>query len=382
MVICFRCSQETKNYLDNLMKTEQHKDYGDVISSAIHNLFVLEGELGEGDILVIEDEGETSENNKPIIMSASAPQQTKKIDDGRQHETEISRKSTSPNSIPTLFKLMNLIEAHLNLSKIPGDIWIPGQNVPVDRWLFGQFNRLLPAKASCRAIANLQMDSTNGISLDEGSMTIAEQAAVLGTYLNSLDERMGNSRDVAVATAFPAEGEDSIKSRIRYATQFVGSMNKAGQLSGLLIGLKLINLVSMRQKNIRLTKPGLEFALLTNPVLDNGDQVPDARFSTDEIQFLLNHISREVPAEDSAYRMILQLIGDGLMTPGDLDAALEVEVSQERSQKVSPSYLSSQRSGAISRMTDLSLIERVRDGVKVSYVLTNLGRIYMEGQPE
>jgi hypothetical protein len=63
--------------------------------------------------------------------------------------------------------------------------------------------------------------------------------------------------------------------------------------------------------------------------------------------------------------------------PEQLDAALREFVSQERRDDLKPAFLSSQRSGAISRMSDLGLVSRVRDGVKVSYALTGQAEDYL-----
>ncbi len=91
---------------------------------------------------------------------------------------------------------------------------------------------------------------------------------------------------------------------------------------------------------------------------------------------MLHHIANTVPVEDFAYKTILTAIESGSDTPGLLDSALLVAAPPDPARSFSPSFLSSQRSGAVSRMCDLKLIRRNRVGVKVTYVVTDLGRRY------
>ncbi len=44
----------------------------------------------------------------------------------------------------------------------------------------------------------------------------------------------------------------------------------------------------------------------------------------------------------------------------------------------SRAFLSTQRAGAISRMTDLGLVVRVREGLRVAYVASHFGKQYLE----
>jgi DNA-binding HxlR family transcriptional regulator len=80
-----------------------------------------------------------------------------------------------------------------------------------------------------------------------------------------------------------------------------------------------------------------------------------------------------VPAEAFAFRTLIQAIAEGAITPDKLDEALRVHVPTETNRSLSPSFLTSQRSGALSRMADLGLIARKRKGVRVSYTITPAG---------
>jgi hypothetical protein len=208
---------------------------------------------------------------------------------------------------------------------------------------------------------------------------VSKQAAVLGDYLAKHDERNNLKRGEALATAFPRTGADAGKGRLRYANQFVASVNRQGNLSGLLADLKLIALADGRDAQLLLTEAGWNFAALDNPVFDGVQEYPAQKFTDYERGFLLDHVNRSVPVEDSAYRMILEAVQRGADTPDALDAFLAEKFMTSGSGKsTSNSFLSTQRSGAVSRMADLSLMRRQRNGTRISYVVTDQGTQYLE----
>jgi hypothetical protein len=175
-------------------------------------------------------------------------------------------------------------------------------------------------------------------------------------------------RDDALALGFPSSAEKAEKSRLRYANQFVGSLNKRGVLSGLLVDLKLVNLMDTRKPRIQLTKPGWDFALLHNPVLDEKDPT-GAKFTSEERSFLIEHIQNTVPNEAFAYRVLLNAILAGANNPDALDEAVQPHVPR-REKRITREFITTQRSGAISRMADLGLVTRERSGVRVTYSVT------------
>jgi hypothetical protein len=58
-----------------------------------------------------------------------------------------------------------------------------------------------------------------------------------------------------------------------------------------------------------------------------------------------------------------------------LDAAVK-KLPVTKKDGVSDSFVTTQRSGLMSRMADLALVTRARDGVRVSYVITESGSSY------
>lgn len=369
MIVCFNCSAETKKTLDFLLESGQYKDYSEAISLAIANLAIVQEEVLKSGGVVIGGDAEANLRVSERAISYSTQGA------GQPREISLTAKSLT---VPAIFHLNGLTDSPPHFAELPDDIWAIGQEIPTSRWVFGQYNRLLPAKASCRALARLLLSQPNGVLLEEAAQQIAKEAAILGSFLAHHDQQNDIARYDALSTAFPSTGDNSDKSRLRYANQFVASVNKHGQVSGLLMDLKLINSKPGKATRLMLTEVGWRFATMPNPVLDGLQETPTQKFSEDETDFLLDHIARYIPVEDFAYRVILETILKGENTPDTVDAALLERVSKDTNRSLSKSFLSSQRSGAISRMTDLGLVERVRDGVRVSYVVTGIGEKYVQ----
>jgi hypothetical protein len=116
---------------------------------------------------------------------------------------------------------------------------------------------------------------------------------------------------------------------------------------------------------------------LPNPVLD-GLNGQTEKFSPEERVLLLRHIATSVPVEAFAYQAVLKATQEGNNTPDKMDAALKTYVADDRAEKLSQSFLASQRSGAVSRMSDLGLVERQRDGTRVSYAATEQAHLFLQ----
>jgi hypothetical protein len=282
-------------------------------------------------------------------------------------------RNDSVHSVPSVFRLPSGGEPKFAIP--PGDDFTIGQDIPVDRWIFGQHNKLLPVKASCRALANILLRDAasreNGVSLERAASEIAGEAVKLGNYLRDLDSKADVHRDDAFSFAFPySDSRNGDKSRLRYANQFVGSLSKQGVFTGLPVELKLINTDSPRNGRLMLTEAGWKWAQLGNPILDGIAEPGLKRFADDEAAFLIEHIRKHVPAEDFAYRLVLTSISSGANTPEKLDDALEEFLPKRDEKPFTRAFLTTQRAGVVSRMIDLGLLQRVRDGIKASYIAT------------
>jgi hypothetical protein len=369
MVLCFKCSPETKKWLDYFLQEGTFDDYGAIIEAAVMNFAVLHDEVdSKGSIIVGTDKVHESPTLIHPVTETNRVQQPAK-------QTAVAR---SDVAVPTAFKLPGVRLEMPQLAPLPSDVFFVGQSVPVDRWIFGQHSKLLPAKASCRALACIYPPPSNGFEIEKVAGRISQDAEALGEYLADHDQRLQRNRDDLWAVGFPSGVNKADRSRLRYANQFVGAIGKQGTLTGLLIDLKLINIAQNASKRILLTPPGWEFALLENPLLDG---VPsNGKFAPSEVSFLIKHIQEHVPVEDFAFRTILNAIQAGHDTPEKLDEICRQHVPQKRRDEITKAFVSTQRTGVVSRMIDLGLIVRIRDGIRASYAITDLGKQYV-GQP-
>ena len=364
MIICFNCNDKVKSIIDTLIKTGQYSDYAGAIQAALENLVLLHEQLDGKSHIILDNNSKETESISPFYSFASSRSFP-------QHE----QKSFM---VPEAFRSPECdTDSFLHVSE-PEDNYNRGQAIAIDKWIFGQYNTLLPAKTSCRALAHLLQNTKKGIKLQDAVINITEAAAQLGDYLKHHDETQKLPREQATATGFPTTNAGSEKARLRYGRQFVGSFNQQSSLTGLLKDLKFINVVDQKDKLISLTQAGYKFAEINNPILDSQQEYPTQKFSKEEIDFFLAHIHYSVPVEDYAYSTLLRYIQSGKNTPDKLDTVLQRHVRRNTRQQVSQSFLASQRSGAISRMTDLELIERQRNGVKFTYSLTELGDQFLQ----
>lgn len=385
MIVCMRCRADVKEKMDILLSKNHYSDYSELIAVAIENLWVMEQEVVERGALVI------SERSAPPVAPAASPstERARPLDHGKAAPAPARHpKPSKAASIPIVPAPVHIPELFLaygldGLSARTTEISVSEEReeaFTLDRWLFGQYNKLLPLKVNCRALLRIATEYPEGAPLEDVAPRIGEVAALLGDYLADHDRRHQIARDDALATAFPRSGADAEKSRARYANQFVGSVNSQGVLSGMLRDYRLAALAPGAGERLMPTEPALQFARLTNPMLDDCQTDPAQKFSPEEAAFLLDHIRVHVPVEAFAFRTLIAAILEGADTPDKLNEALHTHVPAETSRSLSPSFLTSQRSGALSRMADLGLIARERKGVRVSYIVTEQGQGLIESK--
>lgn len=365
MVICFECSLETKQLIDQILENGSYRDMSQLIAVAVSNMSVLHKEIAATGVAVIGNGAVTPAINPPALCLQSTA-----------HNSDVpapASRVVQANEIPALFLLDGLTEKPATLAKVEKDEALRGQPITLDQWLFGQFNKFLPAKVNCRALARMLCNEPDGVILNRAGAEIAEKAAVLGDYLRKLDKRNDRGRDDAYAVAFPETGTEGQKGRVRYANHFVGSSNKDGVVLGLLADLKLIARSSGKDTRVTLTEPGWDLARLKNPVLDSSA----GKLSAEEIEFFLTHIKEYVPVEAFAYKAILESVTSGANAPESLDEALKKYAALPSAKSLSPAFFSTQRSGAVARMLDLGLLERHRNGVRVTYLASADGKSFM-----
>jgi len=258
------------------------------------------------------------------------------------------------------------------------DVFDGAHMVPVERWLFGQYNRIFPAKVSVRALAVIGCEGKDALTLSTVGPRIAEAASQVGEYLRVLDRRLGHHRDEALATAFPPAGLEGEKGRLRYQNHFVGHTVR-GEQGGMLVGLRLAMIQVVKNRpHIFPTEAGWHFACLSNPLLDEIADNPQKRLTEEEVTFLLEHITAHVPVELFAYRVVLSIIDAGHNTPESVNECLKAFRGPDRRTDSDDDFLATQKNGVLGRMTDLGLVGRERRATRVSYRLSEEGHTFLQ----
>jgi hypothetical protein len=374
MLICFDSSNEAKRALDALLETKDFRDVSEAVCMALVSYEVMHRLIGkEGAVvgeLVPKPKAELTPPASMRPATAPGPMSVEALGAvSREGMDDFSLKVASLDG----FEFLATADSAQAGTK---------DALPKD-WMFGQYNRFLPAKATCRALLNLQRENPKGILVSDASSKIAFAACRMGDYLRELDRRLGHNREVALAAAFPSTEYHGAESRVRFGSQFVGNL-KQGQLTGLPAGMKLLGHDGAKDPRLLLTQAGGQFALLRNPVLDGGPEVVQEKLSEAEVTFLVEHIRKHVPQEVSAYVAIIDGIKEKANTPEKLDEYLcqrfQLRVVEKadptKRDEITKTFLSTQRTGAISRMADLNLLWREKKGLNVSYVVSHPGECF------
>lgn len=378
MIVCFQCAANVKRQMDDLLLEGGYGDYSELISIAVANLAAMHTKLASSQSLVF---SEIDDDISQSSMQELESKEFKAIESGEEREGSSGQTMADPDRIPPIFRLQSTRDAAGELlSRLSADESSRGPGVetadeiPIPQWLFGQFNRLLPIVATTRALTQTIAECGGPVNLQDAAMSIAGEALKLGEYLSEVDKERSLPRDLASATAFPHKAKGHQKAVLRFASQFVGAISGSGFLNGLPAQYRFIAKVPTKQNEVMITPAAIEFASMENPVLDHQLLEGCERLSSEEIDFLISHITNYVPAERQAFEYLIRAIDSGIDSPNGLDELIMGDRSLMKSDRpISDAFVSSQRSGAIARMCDLTLVKRLRRGVRATYAVTDRG---------
>jgi len=416
MLVNFRCPNNTIERVNEMVEAGLYPDFSTFCRIALENQLLMEEKHQESPVPIEPEEGtlgvhesrETSplqaEGSEALDAKGSKMVRTKMVRTKRvkqanklshiaepeelTHERVLKahmmttrdrpREGPQEDGIPPILKLEGLTEKPpFELEKDYTSMHKHGDQISVDRWLFGQMNRLFPAKVAIRGLSKFAMGGKGDLMLEAVGPKIADAASKLGDYLRDIDKRFGYHRDNSVATGFPEVGPEGDKGRDRFKYHFVGHTHK-GQPGGLLVALNLAVIKVQKNKpHIYPTLHGWQFAKLVNPMLDQPPQEKSARLSEDEVTFLLEHVENSIPVELFSYRTVLSLIDEGRNTPTKLNDSLETHLDDSKTYKGKSDVITTQRNGVIGRMADLGLVSRERKGTKITYRVTEKGKGFL-----
>ena len=242
--------------------------------------------------------------------------------------------------------------------------------------LWGQINRILPMKIGLRILGNILRSAGEYTKLDDFQEKAISIACFYGEKLRREDKRLGRLRNTSHSIGLPINDENK-ESRERYKNHFLAYLRKDGIIEGALGRLKFVNLKRDAQGNefIGVTKEGLDFASLENPILDPNNAAKQT-LSQEETEFYIRHVLHNVPGECQALRNILDYISSEISAgPNELNERLTRDYVDHGWSKA---VLNTNRSGLIGRLHELRLIDKVRKGKEVTYVLTPQGSTWLE----
>tara|TARA_B100000674_G_scaffold492063_1_gene511335 strand:- start:150 stop:1343 length:1194 start_codon:yes stop_codon:yes gene_type:complete len=248
--------------------------------------------------------------------------------------------------------------------------------------LSGYFNRILTVKYVLRMMATLTLSSDSFDSKEGWDETtdetvklsdLREKSWKTASYAKDtllLMDKLLESKGIEgpkISVGFPNK---DTKSKERFVSQFVGSRRK-NELSGALFEMGFASVRSfmgMSTEEVWFTTFGWHFALMENPVLDQTEGWEKGnRFSDDEVKFLLEHFRRNVPAEWDFILSIADMIRNGFNESLTINGHL-IEKRGWNANKASV-----YRTGVMGRMQEMGLIQRIKSGTKVEFVLTESG---------
>lgn len=240
----------------------------------------------------------------------------------------------------------------------------------VSQLLWGQYYRFLPSKIGLLTLANLCTNAA--VPLDEFRRAATQLAVRFRLQLAEYDRRLGAGVGERLATSFPTAEKSSGK---RYADQFLvyrrtGDMKFEGMLARLLfVGVD----EEGRDVSIAPSDSGLEFAKLSNPVVD-GD--PDkGPLSPQEQIFLIEHIKKSLPFEYEHMSLIAQVLDAKDATVDDVGReVMRWYKKREPTAKWTDGMVTTMAAGALSRMAELGLVCRTEPKRGSPYQLTREGR--------
>ncbi|MEM2130377.1 MAG: hypothetical protein QXZ70_07250 [Candidatus Bathyarchaeia archaeon] len=290
---------------------------------------------------------EENSNSLAILMGAQHSENKLKDDQYQLASSSILPLNFSPEIIKTVPPPDN--------NKIPNDC------------LWGQYNRIFPIKITLRVLANLLKENET-IELCVLQTQAVQVAREIGLLLRKEDKKSRRKYGDMLSSALPV-GRNITKTENRFINHFVGYYTRAGRIEGAPGALKFLNIFEEADGSYKvgITKTGLDFAVLSNPILDEKNY--GLPLSKAESEFYIENVFQNLKREAEVMLAILRAVHNGKSSPSELN-----EEIAHFSRGWSQAMINTIRAGAISRLHELGLISRERKGTNVTYSLTQFGK--------
>jgi Arc/MetJ-type ribon-helix-helix transcriptional regulator len=231
------------------------------------------------------------------------------------------------------------------------------------KFIWGQYNRILPTKITLRVLCNLQQDQEK-LDLSTLQEKAANVASEVGAYLKRKDKQSKRKRWEALSIGLP-NGQRALGGISRFKLQFVGYMTKQNILHGMPVALGFMNILSLPNQKISvvgITEAGARFSELANPIIDLNSL--EQTLSDEEVAFYLEHVKSGQPYEMQSIKTVIDTINSGERTFDGIRNRLQV-----LDKSWSSSVLTTMCTGVLSRMRELRLLKIQKEGVRSHYSL-------------
>jgi hypothetical protein len=243
--------------------------------------------------------------------------------------------------------------------------------------IWGQINRLAPAKIVLRMLANNVLLGMDRIDLKRFSADVAEAATTLRTFIEKKDKK-NRIRGKELYIALPKKDPSSQQ---RFMSFYVGKLPSGKWTDGILTGLGLARIDQAEDGStvIGLTESGRTLACLPSPLIDefllNGKQIEEP-FSSSEVEFLLGQLQASRQGEFEYMVTVLRFIKDGVDTPTSLRQKVGVFLrKQYPTMTVSEKFVNTMLVGLMGRLVEMHLVEIEKDAQKSKYSVTAAGDV-------
>ena len=331
---------ESARKISRLISEGKYESISQFAATAIENQLLLEGSIEEKIDKVL---------GKKLTRKVSFDK-SKEFNQKRLLSLDFTTKDIKTVSAPTS-------------DRIPNDV------------LWGQYNRIFPIKITIRVLANLLVRN------DTAELSFLQSEAIraareIGIVLKRKDEEQDRKYGNMLSSALPT-GKSIIKAEKRFTNHFVGYLTRAGRIEGAPGALKLLNIFEDVNGAYRvgITDAGLAFASLENPVIDR--EQFDTTLGKGERDFYVKHVSENLQRETEAVVTVLRGIEDGASSPDELNSRIGTF-----SRGWSKTMTNTIRAGIVGRLHELGLLTRSRNGIRVSYALTDYGRAVLNSFQE
>ena len=228
--------------------------------------------------------------------------------------------------------------------------------------------RLLPLKHTLRLIWTMTGARNDSVPDGELREVVSNMLELNGGRLSREDDRDGRGRGERLSTGFSHLDDTARKRTISW---IIGS----GQGTSKRSAMEIVGWTTKDAVGHRLTPHGLDLARLPNPVIDQEEGHRGA-FSTLERGLILASISHRLPLEWKIMRTLIDGMRNGPVGNERLDSRMVRRFGESTDYGWSDSTLQIRRVAAVTRMCELGLVVRQRDGRKsVTRLVENVDEI-------